>query len=164
MSVIIADSIHIDMVQWASAMTTHITMMVVQKKTWLYVEQTLKNDFILLAIETYGCFHFCFNSFFYHICTYHYCMSLVIFFSPLDACFLLLIVCVHNLTTHASHNDSSMSYCIWLGFHISSTHHSFCTSITSRFVANDNSFILNLFCYRWLSFRKHESSLHRVFT
>jgi hypothetical protein len=46
----------------------------------------------------------------------------------------------------------------------SSTHCSYCTFVTSQFVANDNSFVLGLLCYHWLSFRNHESSLHRVFT
>jgi hypothetical protein len=36
--------------------------MVVQEKTWSYVEQTLNDDFILLAIEMYGCFHSYFDS------------------------------------------------------------------------------------------------------
>ncbi len=39
-----------------------------------------------------------------------------------------------------------------------------CTSITSQFVADDNSFVLGLLCYRWLSFCSYESSLHMVFT
>jgi len=30
-------------------------------------------------------------------------------------------------------------------------------------VAYDNSFVLSLFCYHWLSFHSYESSLHRVF-
>jgi hypothetical protein len=44
-------------------MTTQVTMMVVQKKTQSYVKQTLGDDFIPFAIETYGCVHFCFDSF-----------------------------------------------------------------------------------------------------
>ncbi len=59
-----------------------------------------------------------------HLCTYHYCASLKVFFSPLDAHFPLLITCVHSLTMCASHNSSSTSFCTWLGFLISSTHHS----------------------------------------
>ncbi len=31
-------------------------------------------------------------------------------------------------------------------------------------MADDSSFILRFLCYHWLSFRSHESSLHRVFT
>jgi hypothetical protein len=38
--------------------------MVAQEKTQSYVKQTLGDDFIPFAIETYGCFHFHFDSFF----------------------------------------------------------------------------------------------------
>jgi hypothetical protein len=38
--------------------------MVAQEKTQSYVEQMLGDDFIPFAIETYGCFHFHFDSFF----------------------------------------------------------------------------------------------------
>jgi hypothetical protein len=33
-----------------------------------------------------------------HLCIDHYCMSSIVFFNPFDACFLLLIVHVHNPT------------------------------------------------------------------
>jgi len=57
----------------------------------------------------------------------------------------------------------SVGCCTWLGFLISFTHQSQCTSITSWFVINDNFFILGFLCYHWLSFRNYESFLHRVF-
>jgi hypothetical protein len=44
-------------------MTTHVVMMVVQEKTRSYVEQAQGDDFIPFVIETYGCFHSCFDSF-----------------------------------------------------------------------------------------------------
>jgi len=44
--------------------TTHIVTMVAQEKTQSYAEQILGDDFIPLVIETYGCFHSCFDSFF----------------------------------------------------------------------------------------------------
>jgi hypothetical protein len=44
-------------------MTTHATTMVTQEKKTSYAEQTPDDDFIPLAIETYGCFHFRFDSF-----------------------------------------------------------------------------------------------------
>jgi hypothetical protein len=69
-------------------------------------------------------FSFPFWVIFNHLCTYHYCASLVAFFSPFDTCFLLLIVRVHSLTTCANHNDFFMGYNTWLRFFISSTHHS----------------------------------------
>jgi uncharacterized membrane protein len=55
MDVIIANPICTDMV-WRTTMAT-------QEKTRSYVEQTLGGDFIPLIIETYECFHFCFNLF-----------------------------------------------------------------------------------------------------
>jgi hypothetical protein len=63
MDIIIDDLTHTDMVQQISMMTTHVAMMVTQEKTQSYVKQTLGDDFIPLAIETYGCFHSCFDSF-----------------------------------------------------------------------------------------------------
>jgi hypothetical protein len=53
---------------------------------------------------------------FYCLCTDHYRMSSTVFFSPLDACFLLSITRVHSPTACASHSDSSMGCCTWLGF------------------------------------------------
>ncbi len=48
-------------------------------------------------------FSFLFWFMFYRLCTHHYCTSLVVFFSPIDACFLLLTTHVHNLVACASH-------------------------------------------------------------
>jgi hypothetical protein len=69
MDVIIVDLRFINIVRRTSMVITHATMMVVQKKKQSYVKQTLVkrtsgNDFILLAIEMFGCFHFHFDSFF----------------------------------------------------------------------------------------------------
>jgi len=60
---------------------------------------------------------------FYYLCTNHYHASSTVFFSPLNACLLLLITHVHNPAMCISHNNSS-TCCTWLGFLISSTHHS----------------------------------------
>ncbi len=109
-------------------------------------------------------FSFLFWSIFYRLCTYHYCTSSVVFFSPLDVCFLLSTTYVHSLVAFANHSDSSMGCCTWSRFFISSTHHNYCTFVTNRFVVDDNSFVLGLLYYRWLSFRCHEYSLHSVFT
>ncbi len=62
MDAIIVNLICIDMVQWTTMTTTFGTMIVVQEKTWSYIKRTLGNDFIPLAIETYGCLYFCFDS------------------------------------------------------------------------------------------------------
>ncbi len=58
MDIVIVDPTHIDMVPQASMMTTHVVMMPTQEKTRSYVERALGNDFIPLAINMYGCFHF----------------------------------------------------------------------------------------------------------
>jgi hypothetical protein len=63
MDVVIVNPICTDMVQQTLTTTTHVVMMGIQKRTRSYVEQTLHNDFIPLAIEMYECFHSCFNSF-----------------------------------------------------------------------------------------------------
>ncbi len=68
-------------------------------------------------------FSFLFWFIFYRLCIDHYCASSTIFFSSLDACFLLSTTCVHNPITCASHNNFSTSYYTWMRFLISSTHH-----------------------------------------
>jgi hypothetical protein len=45
-------------------MTTHAMMMLVEENTRLYVKRTSCDNFIPLAIEIFGCFHFCFDLFF----------------------------------------------------------------------------------------------------
>jgi hypothetical protein len=64
MDLVITNSIRTNMVQRTSMTTTHATTMVAQEKTRSYIEQTPNDDFIPLDIETYGCFHSCFDSFF----------------------------------------------------------------------------------------------------
>jgi hypothetical protein len=51
-----------NMLQRTLTMTSHVAMMVAQEKT--INEQALGNDFIPIAIETYGCLHSHFDSFF----------------------------------------------------------------------------------------------------
>jgi hypothetical protein len=63
MDVVIANPICTDMEQQTLITTTHVVMMDIQEKTRSYTKQTLDDDFIPLAIETYECFHFYFNSF-----------------------------------------------------------------------------------------------------
>jgi hypothetical protein len=101
---------------------------------------------------------------FYRLCTNHYHTLSMVFFNPLNACFFTSTTHVHNLAMCISHSDFSTGCYIWSEFFISSTHHSQCTSVISQFVADDNSFVLDLLCYHWLSFCNHESSLHRVIT
>jgi hypothetical protein len=52
------------MVQRASTTTTHEVMMAIQEKTREYAKQTPCDNFIPLAIDTYGCLHSHFDSFF----------------------------------------------------------------------------------------------------
>ncbi len=108
-------------------------------------------------------FSFSFWFIFDRLCTNHYNVSLVIFFSLLNDHFPLLTTCVHSPAMCISHNESLASCCSWLRFFISSTHHNYYTSITSWFVVDDNFFILGLLYYCWLSFHSLESYLHKVF-
>jgi len=124
MDIVIADLIHINMMQWTLMTTTQVMMMVVQEKTWWYVKQTLGDDFIPFVIETYmGVFIIVLIHFwsFVHKPLLHIINDL---FNPLDACCLLSTTHVHNPVACTSHNDSSMGYCTWSRFLISSTHHS----------------------------------------
>ncbi len=45
-------------------MITHATTFIVQDKAQSYTEQTIGDDFISLAVETYGYLHLHFDSFF----------------------------------------------------------------------------------------------------
>jgi hypothetical protein len=56
MGIIIGNPTRTIMVQRTSTMTTHVMKMVAKEKTRSYTKQTLGDDFIPLAIETYGCF------------------------------------------------------------------------------------------------------------
>jgi hypothetical protein len=104
-------------------MTTHAMIMVVQEKIRSYVERAPIDDLIPLAIDTYECLHFCFDSFF---TTYaqttierHQRSSLV----PLMFFFLQSTTHVHNFAICASHNNSLAGCYTWSSFVISSTHH-----------------------------------------
>jgi hypothetical protein len=69
--VVITNPTHTNLVQCASMTRLHIVTIVVQNKAWSYKEQTLGDDFIPLAIETYDYLHPRFDSFFtsyVHIC------------------------------------------------------------------------------------------------
>ncbi len=55
-NVIIVNPTGIDLVQCASMTTMHAITDVIQKKAQSYTKQTIGNDFIPLAIETYNCF------------------------------------------------------------------------------------------------------------
>jgi hypothetical protein len=150
------------MVQRTLMTTTHVAMMVAQEKTWSYVErwQWLHSPYYWGVWVSSFLFWFIVDQ----LCTNHCHPSSMVLFNPLDACFLLSTTHVHNLATCSSHIDSSTGCYTWSRFLISSTHHSQCTSITTWFVVNDNSFTLGLLCYHWLTFCSYESSLHKVFT
>jgi len=62
MDIVIVDPTHTNMVQQAST-TSHVVMMATQKKTQSYIEWTLGNDFIPLALMHMGVFILCFDSF-----------------------------------------------------------------------------------------------------
>jgi hypothetical protein len=62
-NIVIANPTHTNLVQHASTTIVYATIVVVQDKTQSYIEQVPRDDFIPLAIETYGCLHPRFDSF-----------------------------------------------------------------------------------------------------
>jgi hypothetical protein len=48
---------------------TYVMTIVFQEKTCSYTKHALRNNFIPLFIETYGCFHPHFDSFFNFLCS-----------------------------------------------------------------------------------------------
>jgi len=56
---------------------------------------------------------------FYHLCLDHYHTSSTVFFSPLNAWFLISTTHVHSLAMCLSHSNFSMSCCTWSRFHTS---------------------------------------------
>jgi hypothetical protein len=112
----------LDTVQWTSTMITHVAMMAVQKKTRSYVERTQGDDFIPFAIEIHGCFLVLIHFWpLVHIPLSHIINDLL---QSLQCLFLTIHIGCPYPVACTSHNDFSTSYCTWLGFFISSTHHS----------------------------------------
>ncbi len=64
MNIVIVNPTCPDMIQCASSTTTRAMTIVIQEKTYSYKERARENNFIILAIEIYGCLHFCFDPFF----------------------------------------------------------------------------------------------------
>ncbi len=95
--------------------TTHTTTIATQEKTQSYEKHILGDDFIPLAIKTYGCFHSSFD----FLCLGHYSPSSSVFFNSCDAYFLLFTTCVHSLLVHIGHCNYSTFY---EAFFMSSTH------------------------------------------
>ncbi len=65
-------------------------------------------------------------SLFFALCHLHFatcCVSLAVFFSFFNVCFLLSTTHVHSPKVCASHNNSSTSCYTWSGFLIFFTHH-----------------------------------------
>ncbi len=62
--VVFTNPIHTNLVQHASTMTMHVTIVVVQNKTWFSIEWTLGDDFIPFATKIYSFFHLHFDSFY----------------------------------------------------------------------------------------------------
>jgi hypothetical protein len=80
-NIVITNLTYPNIVQCLMSMTMHATIVAVQKKTWSYVDRASRDDFIPLGIETYGCLHFCFDSFFTFLCLGHYSPLWTILFS-----------------------------------------------------------------------------------
>jgi hypothetical protein len=98
-------------------------MMVAQEKTRSYAKRALGDDFFPLSIETCGCLHSHFDSFFIVCAQTIIARHLQCFFNPFDTCFLLSIMHVYSLATCINHSDSLANYYIWSRFFIFSTHH-----------------------------------------
>jgi len=62
-NIVIIDPTCINLVQDVSTMTMYAMIVASQKKAQSYIERVPRDDFILFAIETYNCFHPCFDSF-----------------------------------------------------------------------------------------------------
>jgi hypothetical protein len=62
-------------------------MMAIQKKTQSYTERILGDEFNPLVIETYGCFHFYFDSFFITCAQTTIVCQSMIFFNPFNVIF-----------------------------------------------------------------------------
>jgi len=62
-NVVIINATCTNLVQRVSTMTMHAKIVATQDKVRSYTKWMLRNDFIPLAIETYGCLHFHFDSF-----------------------------------------------------------------------------------------------------
>ncbi len=63
MDVVIVNLTCIDLVQHVLMTIMHASIVAVQDKARSYTKQVPGDDFIPLAIETYGCFHLHFDSF-----------------------------------------------------------------------------------------------------
>jgi hypothetical protein len=102
-------------------MTTHASTIITLDKTWSYVKHTLKNNFIPLAIDIYGCLHYHFNSFLTTwakaTIAHHQRSSLI----PRMNYFLLSTTYIHNPPMCTSHCDSSTWYHALESILISST-------------------------------------------
>jgi len=72
MNVVIINPTHTNLVQRASTMTMHATIVITQDKVQSYTKWMPGNDFIPIAIETYGCLHLHFDSFLIILCTCMY--------------------------------------------------------------------------------------------
>jgi hypothetical protein len=121
--IVIVDSTYLNMVQCAVSTIMHAMIVATQKKTRSYVKRTSKDTFIPLAIKTYDCLHSHFNSFLTTCVQATIAHDFAIYFSSHNVYFLLLALCVHNLSTCASHCDFSKCYHNWETFLIFFTHH-----------------------------------------
>jgi hypothetical protein len=99
---------------------------------------------------------------FFSLCIDHYHASLMVFFSPLHVCFLILITHAHSLAMFVRHNDSSANYYTLSSYfpHIIANAPSSLANLWQTIALS----FLGLLCYCWLSFHSHGSYVHRAFT
>jgi len=127
-------------------MTTHVVMMVVQEKGRSYIERTLGNDFIPLVIKTYKCCHSHFDSFFTT------CAQTIIAchqrFSLVPSMFVFYYKQHLSIALQHAQAMAILQQVVTLGWGSSFFPHIIVSAPSLvAFVANDNSFILGLFCY-----------------
>ncbi len=86
--IVIANPTHIDLVQCALRMTTHVTIVAIQNKAQSYIERTFGDNFIPLAINLWlfpSSFWFLFD----FLCACHYSLPSTCLLGTFDAYILL---------------------------------------------------------------------------
>jgi hypothetical protein len=146
MDVVIAYHTCSNMVYCASSTTMRATIVVTYEKTRSCKKRIPKYNFIPLAIETYGCLHSCFNSFFTT------CVQATIAYHQRSILIPTMFIsyyrqCVHNRSTCIGHFDFSTCYHAWKAILISSTHLNYCPFIIDRFVIDDTFLVYHLLFY-----------------
>ncbi len=149
---------------WKEDIGQHLKYMIVDLElTKLKISQLLvfnKRNFISFAIEMYRCLHFYFYSFFIA------CAQTII--TNYQWFFLVFSILISYYQQHVfmALQCAQMIFQqpTTLGRGSSSLSHIIPSAPLSLINLIDNTSVLSLLCYHWLSFCNHKSSLHSVFT